>query len=81
MPIARVSTVTPSPTGPRGLPGAGPRVDFIAFVAAKLNATPAEIAAARGASRNTVRNQLASVMAKTDTNRQAEVVALFATLI
>ncbi|MFH5804060.1 hypothetical protein [Alienimonas sp. DA493] len=39
---------------PRSLfwtPGERRRVDFVAFVAAKLNATPAEIAAARDAGR------------------------------
>ena len=43
-------------------------------------ATPAEIAADNLVSMATVRSQLASVLAKTQTRRQAELVALLARL-
>ncbi len=50
------------------------------FVATGLcdGLTVAEIADLRACSVNTVRNQLRSILAKTDTNRQAELVALIA---
>lgn len=43
-----------------------------------LGVAPAELAAELGLSRNTIRTQIASIMAKTHTNRQAELVALLA---
>ncbi|NNJ25934.1 hypothetical protein [Alienimonas chondri] len=49
MPTARFTTITrPSHASGSSL-GSGRRIDFIAFMAAKLNATPAEVAAAQAA--------------------------------